>query len=232
MEFEIGQKVEYSDGTFIIIEKIPANPGYFNYVLKSWRDILGSPSVKIGGSVLNILVENEKSRKLLTGVPLKKWRAKRNNSVALGLHLEREVEACDTELYFSLGFYAKNGILNIRTVPDTDKDTDREYFMDTGDRLSGSNYFVDNTPSTWATKKWLDLKNLTSDLKERLFVPENTEGNKFVGDKIYNNFWISQLIRDFGFRLGRQNVELILDHIYSPENKEDFMKGYNYMDGK
>lgn len=227
IEFEVGQKVEYSEGEFVIAEKIPANPGYFNYVLSR-----PNTHVKMGGTVLNTLIEKEKSRKLLTGVPLKKWRAKRNNSKALGLPVDEEVKACDTELYFSLGFYAKNGTLNIRTVPDTDRDTDRDYYIATGERLAGNNYFVDNTPSTWATKLWLTLPGLTEDLKERLFVPENTEGNKFAGDKFYNNYWIWQLIRDFGFRLGRQDVELILAHIYSPENKEDFMKGYNYMDGK
>lgn len=223
IEFENGSKVEFSEGEFVVVEKIPANPGFFNYVL---RNRVGTTK-RMGGTVLNMFVEKEKARKLLTGVPLKKWRAKRNNSVALGLPIAREVEACDTELYFSLGYYAKNGTLNIRTVPETDKDTDREYFMDTGERLSGSNYFVDNTPSTWATKLWLSLPGLTEDLKERLFVPENTEGTKFVGDKFYNNYWIWQLIKDFGFRLGKQNVDIILSHIYSPENKEDFMKGYN-----
>jgi hypothetical protein len=223
IEFEVGQKVEYSEGEFVITEKIPANPGFFNYVLKN----KAGTSKKMGGTVLNMFVEKEKARKLLTGVPLKKWRAKRNNSKTLGLPVDEEVKACDTELYFSLGFYAKNGTLNIRTVTDTDRDADRDYYQITGERLGGSNYFVDNTPSTWATKLWLNLSNLTEDLKEKLFVPPNTEGNKFVGDKFYNNYWIWQLIRDFGFRLGNQDVELILAHIYCPKNKEDFMKGYN-----
>ena len=227
IEFEVGEKVEYSEGNFVISEKIPAAPGFFNYVLMDKK----GKTKKMGGTVLNTFVENEKARKLLTGVPLRKWRLKRKNTEMLGLPVEEEVKACDTELYFSLGFYAKNGILKIRTVPDTDRDTDRDYYMLTGERLAGNNYVVDNTPSTWSTKLWLNLTSLTEDLKERLFMPENTEGNKFAGDKFYNNFWIWQLIRDFGFRLGRQDVERILAHIYSPENKEDFMKGYNYMDG-
>ena len=228
IEFEVGQNIEYSEGEFVITEKTATPQGFFNYVLKNK---VGTTK-KIGGTILNTFVENEKARKLLTGVPLKKWRAKKNNSVMLGLPVEAEVKACDTELYFSLGFYAKNGTLNIRTVPDTDRDTARDYFQLTGEGLGGNNYVVDNTPSTWATKLWLTLSSLTEDLKERLFVPENTEGNKFVGDKFYNNYWIWELIRDFGFRLGRQDVELILAHISSPENKEDFMKGYNYMDGR
>jgi len=223
IEFEVGQKVEYSEGEFVVVDKISANPGFFNYILKNKVGTIK----KMGGTVLNMFVEKEKSRKLLTGVPLDKWRAKRNNSKMLGIPVDKEVKACDTELYFSLGYYAKNGTLNIRTVPDTDRDTDRDYYLITGERLGGSNYFVDNTPSTWATKLWLNLPGLTNDLKEKLFVPENTEGNKFVGDKFYNNYWIWQLIRDFGFRLGRQNVDFILSHIYSPENKKDFMKGYN-----
>ncbi len=227
IEFEVGQKVEYSEGEFVIAEKIPVNPGYFNYVLKN---IKTGVTKRMGGTVLNTLIENEKSRKLLTGLPLKKWRAKRNNSEMLGLPPEEEIKACDTELYFSLGFYAKNGTLNIRTVPETNRDTDRDYYIATGERLTGANHFVDNTPSTRSTKMWMKISSLT-DLKERLFVPENTEGNKFVGDKFYNNYWIWQLIRDFGFRLGKQNVEFILAHIYSPENKKDFMEGYNYMDG-
>ena len=225
IEFEVGKNVEYSEGEFVILEKIAANPGFFNYVLMNTKT--GSTK-KMGGTILNTFIEKEKVRKLITGVPLKKWRAKRNNSETLGLPVDEEVKACDTELYFSLGFYAKNGTLKIRTVPDTDRDTDRDYYMLTGDRLAGNSYVVDNTPSTWSTKLWLNLTSLTEDLKERLFVPENTEGVKFAGDKFYNNFWIWQLIRDFGFRLGRQDVELILAHIYSPENKEDFMKGYNF----
>ena len=228
IEFEVGQEVEYSEGTFIVIGKLQARPGFFNYVLSRPN----TNHVKIGGTVLNTLIENEKARKLLTGIPLKKWRAKRNNSKTLGLPVEEEVKACDTELYFSLGFYAKNGTLKIRTVPDTTRDTDRDYFILTGKRLTGSNHVVDNTPSTWSTKLWLNLNELTPELEERLFAPLNTEGSKFVSGKLYNNYWIWRLIRDFGFRLGRQDVELILAHIYSPENKEDFMKGYNYMDGK
>ena len=230
IEFEFGQEVEYLEGTFIVIKKTSANPGYFNYVLRNRNT--GSFR-KIGGTILNTLIEKEKNRKLLTGVPLESWRAKRNNSKMLGIPLEEEVKVCDTELYFSLGFYARNGVLNIRTVPDTDRDTDRDYYMATGgDRLSGSNYVVDNTPSTWSTKLWLNFNELTPELEERLFAPLNTEGSKFVSGKLYNNYWIWQLIRDFGFRLGRQNVEFILAHIYSPENKEDFLKGYNYMDGR
>ena len=103
IEFEVGQKVEYSEGEFIIAEKISAKPGYFNYVLSRYPLRGMHVSKKIGGTVLNTLIEKEKSRKLLTGVPLKKWRAKRNNSKALGLPVDEEVKACDTELYFFLG---------------------------------------------------------------------------------------------------------------------------------
>lgn len=34
-EFEIGDKVEFCEGRFVVEDKISANPGYFNYVLRS-----------------------------------------------------------------------------------------------------------------------------------------------------------------------------------------------------
>ena len=222
MEFEVGQRVEFSEGAFEIKEKIPANPGYFNYVLKSDA----GNTRKIGGTILNKFVENEKNRKLLTGVPFSKYIQKKRNSKLLNLPQEPEVDASETELYFSLGYYARYGTLNIRTVPDTDRKIKGDYLKVTGEILEG--HVLDETPSTWGNKMFFEFPRIEPELKEKLFVPPNTESETWVGDKFYNNNWIWTLITDFGFRIGRQDVELIKSHIYSENNIEDFMKGYNY----
>lgn len=238
---ELFNKTHTQEDVFTIyrkeIKNLPKSGSKFKSLTetknKLVRTIVENQIATNGWFKINALVSKESTRKLLTGVPFKKWFAKKNNSKVLGLPDEPEVKLCDTELYFSLGFYAKNGTLNLRTVPDTDLKTRRKYFVITGDSPTGmTNYVLDNTPSTWANKLWFEVKNLTPELKERLFVPDNTEGQTWSGDIFYNNNWIWNLIMDFGFRIGQQDVDLIKSHIYSPENIEDFMEGYNYMDGR
>ena len=218
-EFEVGNKIELLDGNWKIIEKTPTPQGFFNYVIQNTKT---GDKKKCGGSVLESLAGYVNKKKLF-GIT-KKVDAKALNDID------------ENELYFTLGFLTKNATLNMKSVDNENvntlkKDTKR-YFDYTGKPLLPEKYHsVNITRTTWASALWFTFKATNFDVST-LFAPMNIIGETYKKDTsgnymLHNTVWAWELIKDLGFRLGKQNVKLIKSHIYSPENIEEFMRGYN-----
>ena len=217
-EFEIGTVEEHLDGNWEIIDKIPTPQGFFNYVIQNTKT---GDKKKCGGSVLESL-RNYVSKKKLFGIT-KKVDVKTLNDLD------------ESDLYFTLGFLAKNATLNLKSVVNENVNTlnrDIKRYSDyTGEMLSDKYHSVNVTQSTWASAWWFTFKAPNFNVST-LFAPMNMVNETYKKDSsgncmLHNTIWIWDLIKDFGFRLGKQDVELIKSHIYSPENIEEFTKGYN-----
>jgi len=126
------------------------------------------------------------------------------------------------KLYFTLGFLARNGFLEIRTVPNTDSRDNYRYFNTTGKNFfkGMKGYEFDICPTTWATKLHWRFKDIGVEDINRLYLPGNIDGNSLIsgdgGFRYYNTEWCWTLIEEFGFELGKsQNMDRIKNNIPS-----------------
>lgn len=217
-EFEIGTVEEHLNGNWEIVDKTPTPQGFFNYVIQNTKT---GDKKRCGGSVLESLASHVSKKKLF--------------GITKIVDVKTLNDLDESDLYFTLGFLAKNATLNMRSVDHENVNTlnkDIKRYSDyTGDVLSEKYHSVNTSSSTWASDLWFTFKKTDDFDISILFSPMNMVGETYKKDTngnymLHNTGWIWELIKDFGFRLGKQDVDLIKSHIYSPENIEEFTKGY------
>lgn len=132
--------------------------------------------------------------------------------------------------HFTLGRLAKNGFLEMRTVPKT-KDRDDERYksaigINPNEEISG--YSCDEHHNTWATRMSISFDE-DPKIAHMLFFPEGGElKDRDNAMQYYNTDWCWKLVEKFGFRLGRQqNIDDIKNNI-PDEYLSAFNEGVTY----
>lgn len=139
----------------------------------------------------------------------------------------------ESDLYFTLGFLARNSRLTIMTRPKIHIRDENRYHEITGKNLDeGSGYYIDTCKTSWQkTTICFNLNEIGLENFDRLYFPENKVGNKLIiKDGRYQYFsseWGWFLIEKFGFRCHyNHDLDIMKSNIPS-KYMSLFEEGYN-----
>lgn len=135
--------------------------------------------------------------------------------------------------WFSVGFIAKHGIIELRTTPSTKELIPDEYSGITGCKINNKYVIYNPNKATYTDNARVIFEKPHDEIYDLLYFPKNTKGKTTIdisGNKceLYNKSFIWTLF-SFGFRTGiDHDIDEIKEYLdFQPEKyKTAFNRGY------